>query len=445
MARTQTQVQEVVERILGMSTADQTEVSLEQREVVVTRFAGSRIHQPMHEQSLQLRIRILREGRTGSAGTNQLDDASLKETLRRAEEMCSLAPEDEDPVGFCGPGELYTGTPDVEDETRLDPQVGAGAVVQVVQAARIEGQQAAGTYQAEKHLLAVGTSTAGLTLAESTNAFLKVLTSDLRAGTSGWASCMAEDPAGIPVTDIAVTAVAGAAREPGSSAPPAGPVRVVLGPDAVAELVTLLALSCFTPSPYHSGGALTSGKMGEKLFDERISLWDDARDPLTCRTNFDYDGVPCQKVIFIENGLVGGVVYDRETAHRYHARSTGHAQPRPPVFLTGPQANHLFLAPGTLSRDQLLGVVQEGVFITRFQYTSLLDSMDLTISGSTRDGTFLIQDGRITEALPNLSFRSSIVSLLDNLIGLSGEGMLVPGELGPVWVPILAADGFGIL
>jgi len=430
MARTQTQVQEVVERILGMSTADQTEVSLEQREVVVTRFAGSRIHQPMHEQSLQLRIRILREGRTGSAGTNQLDDASLKETLRRAEEMCSLAPLDEDPVGFCGPGELYTGKPDVKNELRLDSQAGVEAVLQVVQAARNEGQQAAGTYQAEKLLLAVGTSHAGIAITGSSNAFLKVLTSDTRVGTSGWASCSAEDPVGLPVTETAVMAVAGAARELGSRALPSGPVCVVLGPDAVAELVTLLALSCFTPGSYHSGGALTSGRMGEKLFDERISLWDDARDPRTCRTNFDYDGVPCQKVNFIEKGLVSGVVY---------------AQPRPAIFLTGPQANHLFLAPGILSRDHLLGVVEKGIFITRFQYTSLLDSTDLTISGSTRDGTFLIQGGRITEALPNLSFRSSIGSLLNNLIGLSREGMLVPGELGPVWVPILAADGFNIL
>lgn len=436
-------IRTVLNQVLALSSTEETEVSLLVSQEVITRYTGNRIHQNMEEHSQVLRVRVLQDGRMGSAGTNRLDRGSLVETLEKAESMAELAPPQEEPIDFCGPEELYRGKPGGEFAV-LNPHRAAGTIRVITERARKNGMQAAGTFGLSQQWLGIGTSRAGAAVARSRSNKLTVLVENLSQGTSGWASVMAENPDSLAAEWAAGEAVQRAyyAPEPREIEP--GPYAVILGSDAAADLLTLLAVSCFGAGAYHSGGALTSEKIGEKLFGKNISLKDDSLDPRGCRMRMDYDGVPRQQVTLIQDGVVRGVVYDRETALPRGMKSTGHAQSRPAIYLPGPQANHLFLSAGDQSREELLQRMGQGLYITRFQYTSLVDPVDLTVSGSTRDGTFWVEDGKIVHALPDLNFRTSLVDLLNNVKELGGDPVLVPGDLGGVYTPELYCEGFRI-
>jgi len=443
MGRSSEEIRAVLNQVLDLSSAEETEVSLLVSQEVITRYTGNRIHQNMEEHSQVLRVRVLCDGRMGSAGTNRLDSESLLETLEKAEAMAELAPPQEEPIGFCGPEELYQGEPD-DELKELNPYRAAGTIREITERARANHLQAAGTLALSKQLLGIGTSRAGAAVAQSRANKLTVLAENPALGTSGWASVMAECPERLAGERAAEEAVRRASYAPENKELAPGAYPVILGPDAAADILTLLAVSCFGAGAYHAGSALTSGKMGEQLFGGNITLKDDPRDPRGCRSRMDYDGIPRQRVTLIDQGVIKGVVYDRETALPLGKKSTGHAQPRPALYLAGPQANHLFLSAGEYSGKELLARMGRGLYLTRFQYTSLVDPVDLTISGSTRDGTFWVEDGEIAHALPDLNFRTSIVDLLNHVKGLGRDPLLVPGDLGGVHTPELYCEGFRI-
>lgn len=434
---------EVMSHVLSLSTADQTEVTMLASEDVVTRYTRNRIHQNMEEQNLVLQVRLLEDGRVGSAGTNRLDRESLILMLEKASAMAQLTPPEEEPIGFCSKEELYHPV-DKRPLDKVDPRLAAEAIRYVTGLAQETSMNAAGTYAFSQQWLGVGTSRAGVSAAPYREHKLTVLMENHRQGTSGWASGMAERSQDLDVERTADEAVQRASVPLENQEPEPGSYPVILGVDAVADIITTLAVSCFGAGAYHSGSALTSGKIGEELFGNNITLTEDPLDPRGCRMKMDYDGVPRQRVQLIENGVCKGVVYDRETALPLGKDSTGHAQSRPAIYLPGPQANHLFLSAGDHSREDLLKLMGRGLYITRFQYTSVVDPLDLTISGSTRDGTFWVENGQISHALPDLAFQTSILDLLNKVQLLGGKPVLVPGDLGGVYAPELYCDGFRI-
>jgi predicted Zn-dependent protease len=184
------------------------------------------------------------------------------------------------------------------------------------------------------------------------------------------------------------------------------------------------------------------GKFGEKVMSDSVTLWDDGSSTETIPLPFDYEGVPRQKVVFVENGIARGVVYDTATAQRENRASTGHSLPAPNS--DGPLAEHMFMAPGDTPMSEMIRSVERGIWVTRFWYTRVVHPMKVLMTGMTRDGTFLIENGEITRPVKNLRFTTSYLEALNQVRSISRETMLFRDD----WtgaarrVPAILVDGF---
>ncbi len=180
-------------------------------------------------------------------------------------------------------------------------------------------------------------------------------------------------------------------------------------------------------------------KIGKKIAGENITIWDDALDPAGLPTPFDYEGVSKKKVMLIENGIAKGVVYDSYTAGIEGVTSTGHGLPAPNSF--GPVPLNMFMKEGDSSIEEMIASTQKGVYVTRFHYTNVVEPMTTTITGLTRDGTFIIENGKITGAVKNLRFTNSILDALSKVLLISKETKLVEG-FGGSRVPAIKVESF---
>jgi predicted Zn-dependent protease len=140
---------------------------------------------------------------------------------------------------------------------------------------------------------------------------------------------------------------------------------------------------------------------------DNVSLYDDVRDPLNPAMPFDYEGVPTQRVALLDAGVAAGIVTDSAWAKRLARENTGHALPAPNAY--GPQARSAVLAAGSASTDELIATTKRGLLITRLWYVRIVDQRTVLLTGMTRDGTFLIEDGIVTRGIRNMRFNESLV------------------------------------
>ncbi|HEY3118224.1 MAG TPA: metallopeptidase TldD-related protein, partial [Chloroflexota bacterium] len=178
----------------------------------------------------------------------------------------------------------------------------------------------------------------------------------------------------------------------------------------------------------------------EQMVGENISLWDDGLDPAGRPMPFDFEGVPKQRVDLIERGIARGVVYDSYTAAREGKASTGHGLPAP--NRQGPLPLHLFMARGTADQTDLLRGIRRGVWVTRFHYVNPVQPTKTIITGMTRDGTFLIEDGEITRPIQNMRFTQSVLDALSCVEAIGREWSVVQEDLGATCVPALRIGRF---
>ena len=171
-----------------------------------------------------------------------------------------------------------------------------------------------------------------------------------------------------------------------------------------------MSLTGLTGQTLKDGRSFMAGRIGEQVTGPRFSLWDDALDARTLAIPFDVEGTPKQRVALVEAGVAKGVVHDRQSAKWFDTRSTGHAAD-PRRYSVGGHAGNLTMAGGDAKREQLIRAVKRGVLITRFHYTNTPDPKRATMTGTTRDGTFLIEDGQITRALANVRYTMSALDL----------------------------------
>jgi predicted Zn-dependent protease len=198
-------------------------------------------------------------------------------------------------------------------------------------------------------------------------------------------------------------------RDPGEVPP--GRYTVVLEPAAVAELVAFLAWLGLGAQSEQEGRSFLSGRLGERITGAGVTLVDDAFDPRSFGRPFDHEGTPRRRMTLIEHGIARAVVHDRRTARSAGAASTGHASPPPSI--EGPIPYDLVLGQGERTLDELIASTERGILVTRLWYNRVVDAKRTLITGMTRDGTFLIEGGRVTRGLRNLRFNESVLEVLE--------------------------------
>jgi predicted Zn-dependent protease len=236
---------------------------------------------------------------------------------------------------------------------------------------------------------------------------------------SGWVGQHRRDWRALDVEQLGRLAVdkAERSRDPGELPP--GRYTVVLEPAAVAELVGFLAWLGLGAQSEQEGRSFLSGRMGEGITGAGVTLVDDAFDPRAFGCPFDHEGTPRRRVTLIERGIARAVVHDRRTAQTAGVASTGHACAPPAV--QGPIPYNLVLAAGERTLDELVATTERGILVTRFWYNRVVDARRTLVTGMTRDGTFLIEGGRVTRGIRNLRFNESVLGVLERADGIGRD------------------------
>jgi predicted Zn-dependent protease len=390
----------------------------------LTRFANSRIHQNVSEDALGLVLEVTVDGRSAAAAGNQLDREALAALVERALAAARLRPVDPQWPGLAPPSpaaevdhyDAATADATPEDRARIVKAfVDAGA-----------GLEAAGSCSSHGVARALASSTGqrlgGLTSSAVLSGIHRTATSD---GTADRSSIRLADLDGERAGRVAAEKARAAADaldlEPGS-------YEVVLEPRCLSNMLQFLGSLGFNAKAVAEGTSFVH--VGDAQFDQSVSIWDDAADPRTFGLPYDPEGTPTQRVDLVRNGVTTGFVHDRRTAKAAGAESTGHATGSAAF---GPVPQSVFFGGGERSPDDLVASMERGLLVTDFWYTRILDPKTQVVTGLTRNGVFLVEDGKVKNAVKNLRFTQSFVAALGpgKVLGLGNDAQLVGGRHVP--------------
>jgi len=405
-------------KILSLSTAQQTEVLILGTESALTRFANNHIHQNVAETNVAVSVRAVLGKKIGVARTNRLDDTSLQRVVESAIAIASVQHEDPDFHSLPEPAPITPVNGFSENTASVTPEQRAAGVKVIVDRARERGLEAAGAFETSVYHIAVANSLGIFAYQPRTEAeFHAVIMAD--NGGSGWTQRVSMDAATFDFEAMAREAMEKAERSRNPIELAIGEYPVVLDTYAVGEMLEMLAFMGVGANAVEEQRSWLNACIGQKIAPDIVTIYDDATDPLGLPSAFDYEGVPKQWVIIIDHGVAKGPVYDSYTAYKEGKPNTGHALPAPNTM--GPYPEHLMMAPGTASREDLFKGIERGIYVTRFHYTNIVHPVQTIFTGMTRDGTFLIEHGEITRPVKSFRFTQSILEVLASVEALSHE------------------------
>jgi PmbA protein len=412
---------ELAERALGLASGDEAEVVVSSEVSGFARYAGSEVHQPTLIGNTTVQLRLLRDGRAGLASTNRTDDEGLAELARRARDVVASASENPELPPLAPPASFPEIAGYDEETAELGAEGQARLAAAAISASR--GFDLYGYFTSGVCERAIA-STTGLRAAQrTTDATCVALAAG--EGASGYAERSAWRVAALDPAELAEEASAKAARTRGAAEAEPARYRAVLEPYAIAELLYYFSFDTFNGLGLLEERSFFAGRIGERAFDMRVTLFDDALDPDGLPAAFDFEGTPKQRVALVEDGVIRGPVWDRATAVRAGRESTGHALPAAERAF-GPVPTAVTMAPGEAeSVDELAELVGDGIYVTRVHYLGVVNPREGVITGMTRDGTFRIRDGKLAEPLVNLRFTVSMPDVLADVPGLTRETRLV--------------------
>lgn len=400
----------------------------------LTRFANSYIHQNVSVDEIELSIRVVIDGRTGKVSVNQLSRDVLDSAIERAIGIAKIAPPDPEYFGLPNPISVKTKK---EKYSEISPEILAKKVRDFIDAT--DNLNASGALEVNNITMAIVNSN-GISVED--NLSIVSLESVVQDGdSSGYVYAMEKDLEDIDFVSLAKTASNKARKGHNPIELTPGYYTVVLEPQAVGTLISFLGLMGFGAKQFEEKRSFLVGKLGEKVTSDLINIWDYPSHPKTMSFPFDFEGLPRKDVVLVDKGVAKNLVYDFKHAKKAGKESTGNSLPQPNT--EGPLPFNLTLLPGDSSLEEMITSTRRGILITRFHYTNIVDPIKTVITGMTRDGTFLIEDGEITTPIKNMRFTQSILEALDS-VELIGRDLFRAGEhfIFPTLVPALKIDRF---
>jgi predicted Zn-dependent protease len=434
------EVRRVADAALELSGVDGVEVLFLHEWGGLTRFANSMMHQSTWREDTGLRVRVVTEHRVGVAATNEFSPQGARKAAEAAREMARVSAPDPDFPGLAPKADVPE-RPDAFDETTAStsPERRADGVAALVKEVG-EGFRAAGAFETIAMEIGVANTQGQFCWAPSTQASVSTVINGGDGG-NGFAETFAVRIDDLDAGEIGRRAFAKAAASQRPHALEPGAYTVVLEPNAVSTVVGFLAWIGFGGRAIAEGRSCFTGKDGQRVAAPAVTIRDDALSPLTIGTPFDFEGVPRRPVDLIRDGVFLQGVYDLRTAKQVGTTSTGHGLPAPNP--EGPFPLNLFLEPGEASIDELIAGVDRGVLVTRFHYSNVVNPVESTITGMTRDGVFVIEGGEVAYPVKNMRFTQSILEALSNTTGIGRETELASEFfLSSARVPALRIDDF---
>ena len=428
----------LAERAAHATHADGAEVVVTSASSALTRFANNRIHQNVAESDTRLSIRAVLGTRTGVASTNRHDNDAITRCAAAAVEAARHAPEDPDFGGLPEAAPIAAASRVSATTAGYDADRRAEAAAAIIGQSSARGFVAAGTIATSDYAVAVA-NTGGVSAAmEADDLRATVLSTGLHGG-SGWASYLGSDAASFSPSALGGRAATTAERSEHPASLDPGVYTVVLAPEAVSDLLDFLGYLGFGAKSFAEGGSFLTEAIGTSLVDERISIYDDALSPGTIGLLFDFEGQPKRRTPLIAGGVAVGPVTDSYYARKLGLPNTGHALPAPNPY--GPMPLNLELAAGDSTEAEMIASVDRGIYVTRFHYVNVEDPMKVVLTGMTRDGTFLIENGALTTPVRNHRFTQDVLAALSHVGAIGSQRALVgPGEGGATLAPALLLE-----
>jgi PmbA protein len=432
-------VQAVAQPALTMPGVDGVEVLFIHEWVGLTRFASSAIHQSTWQEDTGIRVRVVKGGQIGVAASNDFSQEGARRAAESAREMAEVVAPD---LLFAG---LAPSQP-VPQSDRFDEATAAttpdhraeGVAALIAECGR--GLVASGAFETAASEVAVANSEGHFCWAPWTQASVTTVVTANEGG-SGFAETFASSVAGIDPSAVGRRAATKAADSSRPIDLEPGRYSVVLEPAAVSTLVGFLAWIGFGGRLLAEERSCFSGKRGQQVAQPTITIYDDATSLHTIGLPFDFEGTPRRRVDLIRDGVFIDAVYDRRTARQAGTETTGHALPPPNP--EGPFPLNLFMEPGDASVEDMIASTDRGLLVTRFHYSNVVHPLESTITGMTRDGTFLIESGEVTRPVKNFRFTQSILEALRSA-SMVGRDTELASEFffSASRVPALKVDSF---
>jgi predicted Zn-dependent protease len=404
----------------------------------LTRFANSEIHQNVAETNLVVNLRVVVGRQVGVASSGRTDVEGLRRLAENAAAICRVVDELDDWGGLPGPTEVRDLPAAYSAATAAaSPEFRAEAARAVIAAADAAGVTAYGSFATGLESTAVANSKGVRVAGTRTTSHLITVSMGPDGGT-GYAESAAVDAETIDAAALGreASGKARATADPVSVEP--GDYPVVLEEYAVVDLLDMLGYLGFSALAVQEDRSFF--EPGKRIGSELVTIADDGRDPAGLPIWFDYEGVAKQRVELIQGGICRGLVYDAQTAARAGVSSTGHGLPAPNPH--GPFPLNMVMAAGTSTREELIGGLDRGLLVTRFHYTNPVHPKLAIVTGMTRDGTFLVEGGRIVGPVRNLRFTQSYLDAMAGTVAVARERKTLKGFLGAVVVPAVRIDGW---
>lgn len=439
------QAKAIADKVIGMSKADEIRVAIGSDWSGNTRFAGGEITTSGESNDTTVTIVSTIGRRRASASTNVLEDASLRRTVDLAERLAKLSPEDPEIMPELA-AQSYSQVGGFIDVTAsLGGAERAAAAKRVIDGAGETGRGAgdvfvAGYLEANAGARAIANNRGLFAYHRSTDANLSTTVRTPDGTGSGWASAGARDWKAIDPALLGARAAQKAVASRNPTAVEPGMYTVVLEPQAVADLIPLLGAAFSARSadegrsPFSRRGGGT--RVGEKIADERVNIYSDPTDADLLAAPFDAEGLPLKRRVWIENGILRNLTYSRYWAQKQGVEATGAGGGGFGGF-GGGFPGGLKMMGGKKSLDDLIAETQRGILVTHFFYIRSLDQRTVMLTGLTRDGTFLIEDGKITRSLKNFRWNESPLFMLSKIEDI---GRAEPTSAGQVMPAIRARD-----
>ena len=403
----------------------------------LTRFANNTIHQNVAEQDRWISVRVALDHRTARSTTNRFDADSIRSAVEQALALARSAAPNSDL--------LPLNEPSVVSETkRFDGATAAAtpdhrgrAVAEAIRIVESSGQTAAGIYSTGQSVEAIFNSRGVAAWHAETMAQFSITA--MAGDSSGWAKASAVSHTAIDPGALARSAAEKArlSRDPEELAP--GRYTVILEPAAALDLVGQM-FGDFSATSVNDSRSFLTDRLGTKLFGDNIHISDDVSHPLQSGVPFDGEGVPRRKLTLVEGGVPRQLAYSRSRAHRAGVEPTGHGFPLPNEVGEAPL--NIVIAGGSTSLDEMIASTERGILITRLWYIREVDPYEKIMTGMTRDGTFLIENGRVANGLRNFRFNQGIIELLNNVEALSPSVRATGEEAFDMVVPAMKVRNF---
>jgi PmbA protein len=457
---TREQAADIFDRIRKFSSADETEVLISGGRFALTRFANNTIHQNVEDENHTISVRTVFGGRTARASTNRFDDDGLRRVVESSEALAQVQhpdpdllpmPDSNEAVGGADRSVRATQPPSryFEQTAAITPQLRAEGVRKIVDVAQKHKLTTAGIVSSSESVEGIFNSRGVSDWHRQTLAEVSITM--LGADSSGWQKANSPDLTNLDPLALAEIAAKKAVDSAHPAEIPAGKCTVILEPAAVLDIGGFMFWD-YSGTAILDERSFLNGRIGSQLFGENITIWDDVTHPLQTGSPFDGEGMRRFRVPLVENGVVKRVVYARGTVARMKKseykdkvgpiEASGHGFALPNEVGEMP-LNIVFAAPqNPQTLAQMIASTERGVLVTRLWYIREVDPYEKIVTGMTRDGTFLVENGKVHRGLRNFRFNQSLIHMLSGVEAMSQSVRSCGEESFDMVVPAMKVRDF---